>query len=185
MILQSASISRTSDTLVFAPTFNERQTIGPLLDDLLSMPGRFDVLIVDDLSVDGTAEYVAERAASEPRLRLIMRSGKFGVGSAHKLAWLEARQQGYSRLVTLDADLSHDPRTHFMHAPVVGGALRGVLRVQLAQRAGRLAARERHRAVLGHDGVHRPGQGEGLAPAHGPAGDGKGPSWQSGPATEL
>lgn len=110
MILQSASISRTSDTLVFAPTFNERQTIGPLLDGLLSLPERFDVLIVDDRSCDGTAEYLTARAATEARLRLIMRSGKFGVGSAHKLAWLQARQHGYSRLVTLDADLSHDPQ---------------------------------------------------------------------------
>jgi dolichol-phosphate mannosyltransferase len=110
MILQSASISRTSDTLVFAPTFNERLTIGPLLDDLLSLPERVDVLIVDDLSCDGTAEYLTARAATAPRLRVIMRPGKLGVGSAHKLAWLQARQHGYSRLVTLDADLSHDPQ---------------------------------------------------------------------------
>jgi dolichol-phosphate mannosyltransferase len=108
MILQSASISRTSDTLVFAPTFNERLTI--LLDDLLSLPERVDVLIVDDLSCDGTAEYLTARAATAPRLRVIMRPGKLGVGSAHKLAWLQARQHGYSRLVTLDADLSHDPQ---------------------------------------------------------------------------
>jgi len=110
MILQSASISRTSDTLVFAPTFNERETIGPLLDGLLSLPERVDALIVDDLSCDGTAEYLTARAATDPRLQLIMRSGKLGVGSAHKLAWLQARQHGYSRLVTLDADLSHDPQ---------------------------------------------------------------------------
>lgn len=110
MILQSASISRISDTLVFAPTFNERQTIGPLLDGLLNLPERFDVLIVDDHSCDGTADYLTARAATEPRLRLIMRSGKFGVGSAHKIAWLQARQHGYSRLATLDADLSHDPK---------------------------------------------------------------------------
>jgi dolichol-phosphate mannosyltransferase len=108
MILQSASISRTSDTLVFAPTFNERLTI--LLDDLLSLPERVDVLIVDDLSCDGTAEYLTARAATAPRLQVIMRPGKLGVGSAHKLAWLQARQHGYSRLVTLDADLSHDPQ---------------------------------------------------------------------------
>ena len=68
------------------------------------------MLIVDDLSRDGTSEYLTARAATEPRLRLIVRSGKFGVGSAHKLAWLPARQHGYSRLVTLDADLSHDPQ---------------------------------------------------------------------------
>ena len=110
MILQSASISRTSDTLVFAPTFDERETIGPLLDGLLSLPERVDVLIVDDLSCDGTAEYLTARAATDPRLQLIMRPGKLGVGSAHKLAWLQARQHGYTRLVTLDADLSHDPQ---------------------------------------------------------------------------
>jgi cellulose synthase/poly-beta-1,6-N-acetylglucosamine synthase-like glycosyltransferase len=63
--------SRTSDTLV-APTFNERQTIGPSLDGLLSLPERFDVLIVDDRSCDGTAEYLTARAATEPRLRLNM-----------------------------------------------------------------------------------------------------------------
>ena len=73
------------------------------------MPDGCDVLIVDDLSRDGTSEYLTARAATEPRLRLIVRSGKFGVGSAHKLAWLQARQHG-SRLVTLDADLSHDLR---------------------------------------------------------------------------
>jgi glycosyltransferase involved in cell wall biosynthesis len=110
MTLQSASISRTSDTLVFAPTFNERETIGPLLDGLLGLPERVDVLIVDDLSCDGTAEYLTARAATDPRLQLIMRPGKLGVGSAHKLAWLQAREHGYSRLVTLDADLSHDPQ---------------------------------------------------------------------------
>jgi glycosyltransferase involved in cell wall biosynthesis len=108
--MPSESGSRTSDTLVFAPTYNERKTIGSLLDSILGLPERCDVLIVDDLSRDGTAELLAARAATEPRLRLIMRPGKLGVGSAHKLAWLHARQHGYSRLATLDADLSHDPQ---------------------------------------------------------------------------
>src|SRR5262249_32247233 len=99
----------TSDTLIFAPTYNERQTIRPLLDRLLNLPEYCDVLIVDDCSRDGTAEFLGGRAATEPRLRLITRSGKLGIGSAHKLAWLHALQHRYSRLVTLDADLSHDP----------------------------------------------------------------------------
>src|SRR5262245_8503556 len=109
MSLPTTSVSRTSDTLVFAPTYNERETIGSLLDAILSLPEDCDVLIVDDCSRDGTAEYLTARAATEPRLRMIMRSDKFGVGSAHKLAWSQARQHGYSRLVTLDADLSHNP----------------------------------------------------------------------------
>jgi dolichol-phosphate mannosyltransferase len=110
MNLRTTTLSRTSDTLVFAPTYNERETIGPLLDAILGLPDGCDVLVVDDCSRDGTAEYLTARAAIEPRLRLIMRSGKFGVGSAHKLAWSQARHYGYSRLVTLDADLSHDPQ---------------------------------------------------------------------------
>ena len=106
----SKSVSRASDTLVFAPTHNEFKTIEPLLNSILGLPERCDVLIVDDLSRDGTAELLAARAATEPRLRLITRPGKLGVGSAHKLAWSQARKLGYSRLVTLDADLSHDPQ---------------------------------------------------------------------------
>jgi dolichol-phosphate mannosyltransferase len=99
---------RSSDTLIFAPTYNERATIGPLLDALLDLPGQFDVLIIDDSSGDGTTELLTARAASDPRLRVMVRSGKLGIGSAHKLAWLHARAQGYARIVTLDADLSHD-----------------------------------------------------------------------------
>src|SRR5262245_33000036 len=49
-------------------------------------------------------------AAPAPRLQMMMRSGNCGVGSAHKIAWSQAWQHGYSRLATLDADLSHDPK---------------------------------------------------------------------------
>ena len=49
------------------------------------------------------------RATSDPRLRVIVRARKLGIGSAHKLAWSHARAQGYARIVTLDADLSQDP----------------------------------------------------------------------------
>jgi len=100
---------RSSDTLVFVPTFNERATIEPLLDAFLAFPARPDVLVVDDRSTDGTTGLLAARANADARLAVIVRPGKLGIGSAHKLAWLHARRLGYSRLVTLDADLSHDP----------------------------------------------------------------------------
>jgi dolichol-phosphate mannosyltransferase len=95
--------------LIFAPTYNERTTIEALLDALLRIPERCDVLIIDDSSTDGTFEMLVARAASEARLQVIGRSAKLGIGSAHKLAWSQARAQGYARIVTLDADLSHDP----------------------------------------------------------------------------
>jgi dolichol-phosphate mannosyltransferase len=101
------SICRTNDTLVFAPTYNERAAIGPLLRALLVLP--HDILIVDDNSFDGTTDILLACAARSTRVKVIVRPGKFGVGSAHRLAWLHARQRGYSCIVTLDADLSHDP----------------------------------------------------------------------------
>jgi len=105
----SPSRPRSSDTLIFAPTHNERVTIEPLLDALLGLAEHCDVLIVDDGSADGTSEVLMARAAAEPRLRVIARPAKLGIGSAHKLAWSHARAHGYTRFVTLDADLSHDP----------------------------------------------------------------------------
>ena len=101
--------ARLSDVLIFVPTYNEKATIARLLDDLLSLPERCDVLVVDDKSTDGTAALLSARASSEPRLRLIMRPEKCGIGSAHRLGWRYAREHGYERIVTLDADLSHDP----------------------------------------------------------------------------
>ncbi len=100
---------RTSNTLIFTPTYNEAENIGPLLDALLALPVRCDILIVDDHSTDGTTQLVENRASSDRRVRMIVRDGKLGIGSAHKLGWLYARRHGYSRFVSLDADLSHDP----------------------------------------------------------------------------
>ena len=58
---------------------------------------------------DGTLDVLAARAAAEPRVGVVVRPGKLGIGSAHKLGWLHARRMGYARIATLDADLSHDP----------------------------------------------------------------------------
>ena len=96
-------------TLVFAPTFNERETVVELLDSILRLPVPVDVLIVDDSSTDGTTEYLQSRSGAEPRLKIIVRQHKLGIGSAHKIAWAYARQNGYRNIVKLDADLSNDP----------------------------------------------------------------------------
>ena len=80
-----------------------------MLDAILGLATGCDVMVVDDNSSDGTRDRLEERAAHEPRLHLVFRAGKLGVGSAHRLGWLYARQHGYARIVTLDADLSHDP----------------------------------------------------------------------------
>ena len=100
---------KTSDTLVFICTYNERGNIAAMLDGLLGLRTRCDVLVVDDNSRDGTLDVLVARAAAEPRVGVVVRPGKLGIGSAHKLGWMHARRMGYARIVTLDADLSHDP----------------------------------------------------------------------------
>lgn len=74
--------------------------------DLAEQP---DLLIVDDNSPDGTGEILDGLAASEPRLKVIHRPQKLGLGSAHRLAYGYAIRRGYDRLVTMDADFSHAP----------------------------------------------------------------------------
>jgi dolichol-phosphate mannosyltransferase len=100
---------RSSDTLIVVPTYNERDVITPMIDALLALPAACDVLIVDDRSTDGTTDILLSRAASERRLAVMVRPAKLGVGSAHMLGWMYARHCGYRRIVTLDADFSHDP----------------------------------------------------------------------------
>jgi dolichol-phosphate mannosyltransferase len=100
---------RTCDTVVCLPTYNEGETIGPLIDAILRLPVATDILILDDGSPDRTRDEVETRAAADTRVGLVGRPRKLGIGSAHRLAWFHARRLGYARIVTLDADLSHDP----------------------------------------------------------------------------
>jgi dolichol-phosphate mannosyltransferase len=97
-------------TLVVLATYNERLNIDRMLDPILALPNRCDVLVVDDNSPDGTGSHVQARAAAEPRIKLLARAGRAGVGSAHREGWRFARRAGYARIVTMDADLSHDPQ---------------------------------------------------------------------------
>ena len=98
------------EILVFLPTLNEKSNIEGMLDSILGLTPGLDILVVDDNSSDGTGALIAAHAAENPRIRLISRPGRLGIGSAHRLGWLYARLLGYARIVTLDADHSHDPQ---------------------------------------------------------------------------
>ena len=95
--------------LVIVPTYNERDNIGPLLDRLLALPFGLHVLVVDDNSPDGTGALVLERKAADPRIHLLQRPGKLGLGSAYVAGFRYALAQGAQYVFEMDADFSHDP----------------------------------------------------------------------------
>jgi dolichol-phosphate mannosyltransferase len=99
----------TADCTVVIPTYNERDNIAPLLGRILELP-RFRVLVVDDSSPDGTAGIVARIAAGEPRVGLLSRPAKLGLGTAYLDGFRRALAEGASYICEMDADFSHDPR---------------------------------------------------------------------------
>lgn len=94
--------------LAVIPTFNEADNILALIDELLKFPG-MEVLVVDDRSPDGTAKLVGDRAAKDPRVRLIERTGPAGRGLAGRDGFLYALERRFDAAVEMDADFSHQP----------------------------------------------------------------------------
>lgn len=94
-------------TLVVVPTYNEAESIGPLLDALLTEQPNVDVLVVDDGSPDGTADLVDQRASSDPRIHVMRRTSKQGLGAAYRAGFTWGLARDYERLVEMDADGSH------------------------------------------------------------------------------
>lgn len=96
--------------LVVTPTYNERENLESLSRSVLESPVRADYLIVDDGSPDGTGELADALASREPRLQVIHRPGKLGLGSAYRQAFRRALEHGYDAVVSMDGDWSHDPQ---------------------------------------------------------------------------
>lgn len=96
--------------IVVVPTYNEAANVVPLIRQVLDLPGRYDVLVVDDGSPDGTAGLVRELQAEAPeRVHLIEREGKQGLGTAYLTGFRYARDHGYTYICEMDADFSHNP----------------------------------------------------------------------------
>jgi dolichol-phosphate mannosyltransferase len=96
--------------LVIIPTYKERENIEALVKAISSLPVRFDILIIDDNSPDGTAALVKEMQARFPSLHLIERAGKMGLGTAYLTGFNWAIEKGYDLIFEMDADFSHDPK---------------------------------------------------------------------------
>jgi dolichol-phosphate mannosyltransferase len=108
--MSSTANSALKRTLVFTATYNEAGNIEPLLNEIWLAVPETSVLVVDDNSPDGTGKILDQIASRNPKLIVIHRPGKMGVGSAHKLAITYAADNGFDALVTMDADFSHEPK---------------------------------------------------------------------------
>ena len=95
--------------LIFAATYNEAENIKNFIEKILELNINLDLLIIDDNSPDKTWEIVNNYKKNNKNIVLIKRKDKEGLDTAHKLAFNYAKEHNYNYLVTLDADLSHDP----------------------------------------------------------------------------
>ncbi|MCB5254875.1 MAG: polyprenol monophosphomannose synthase [Candidatus Cloacimonetes bacterium] len=96
-------------TLLIIPTYNEIENIARLIRIVLDKSADLDVLVIDDNSPDGTAAEVLSLMQSEPRVQLIQRPGKMGLGSAYVTGFKYALNKDYEFIMEMDADFSHNP----------------------------------------------------------------------------
>lgn len=95
--------------LVVIPTYNEKENIGQIVPEVLAQGRGIEVLVVDDNSPDGTADVVRAMSAKDPRVHLLSRPGKQGLGRAYLAGFRWGLDKGYDAVVEMDADFSHRP----------------------------------------------------------------------------
>jgi UDP-N-acetylmuramyl pentapeptide phosphotransferase/UDP-N-acetylglucosamine-1-phosphate transferase len=96
--------------LAVLPTYNEIENIVSLANELLALPVPLQVLVVDDNSPDGTAAAVQAEMQNQPRLHLLSRPGKLGLGTAYMAGFNYGLENNYDFIITMDADFSHHPK---------------------------------------------------------------------------
>jgi dolichol-phosphate mannosyltransferase len=96
--------------VVVIPTYNERENLPNIVPLVLEQDPRLEVLVIDDNSPDGTGELADALAAASPRVHVVHRSAKQGLGTAYRAGFRWAIEQGYDYVFEMDADFSHDPR---------------------------------------------------------------------------
>src|SRR5205823_9947430 len=95
--------------LVVIPTYNEVSNLSPLVEQVLAQDSRLEILVVDDHSPDGTGQLAEALAQKEPRLHVLHRDAKLGLGTAYITGFKWALERGYASSFEMDADSSHDP----------------------------------------------------------------------------
>jgi dolichol-phosphate mannosyltransferase len=111
----------TERALVIIPTYNEATNIVQIVPRVLEQDPRLEVLIVDDHSPDGTGAVADQLAGENPRVHVLHREGKQGLGKAYVAGFRWALERDYAFVFEMDADFSHDPK----HLPSFLEAIQG------------------------------------------------------------
>jgi dolichol-phosphate mannosyltransferase len=107
--------------LIVVPTYNERDNVESVVREFLTPVPDADLLFVDDNSPDGTGQVLDALAAANPRIHVLHRAGKLGLGTAYLDGFRWGLARDYAYLLEMDADFSHDPR----YLPGLIGLARG------------------------------------------------------------
>ena len=96
--------------LVCIPTYNERENVEAITEAVLLADSRVDILVVDDNSPDGTGQLADRLSSVQPRIQVLHRESKQGLGRAYLAAFEWALRRGYAYVLEMDADFSHHPK---------------------------------------------------------------------------
>ncbi len=107
--------------VICLPTYDERENLAAIVAAIRAVVPEVDVLVVDDDSPDGTGHIADALAAHDPRVKVLHRAGKEGLGKAYLAAFAWALERGYGLVLEMDADFSHDPA----HLPAILEAAKG------------------------------------------------------------
>jgi dolichol-phosphate mannosyltransferase len=103
-------MSEPRKALVCLPTYDERENLAPMIEAILAQAPAVEILVIDDDSPDGTGRLADEIAAREPRVHVLHREGKEGLGKAYLAGFAWALARPYGLVLEMDCDFSHDPR---------------------------------------------------------------------------
>ena len=99
-----------SKTIVVIPTYDEKDNVRPMADAVLAQEPELEILFCDDNSPDGTGAIIDGMVAANPRVHVLHRTKKEGLGRAYIAGFGEAIRLGADRIVQMDCDFSHDPK---------------------------------------------------------------------------
>jgi len=103
-------MKKKNKSLIFAATYNEKNNVKKLIDRITNVSPDSSILIIEDNSPDGTGKILKQLKKKNINLKIIFREKKEGLDSAHKLAYKYAIKNKYTKIITMDADLSHNPK---------------------------------------------------------------------------